>query len=188
MDPTSASLLDQLRGPDRAAAWARFVQLYTPLLFRWADRLGVPPADQADLVQDVFLALLRALPSFPYDRGRSFRARLNTVFVNKWKDARRKKSPALLAADGSGFPAPAVEDPTRAVEEAEYRAVLVARAARLVQADFTPATWQAFWATAAEGKGAAEVAAALGLSTNAVYLARSRVLARLRQELEGLLE
>src|SRR5207244_1458370 len=60
MDQTSASLLDQLRGPDRSAAWPRFVRLYTPLLARWAGRLGVPPADQPDLLQDVFLLLLRA--------------------------------------------------------------------------------------------------------------------------------
>ena len=188
MDPTSASLLAQLRGPDRAAAWSRFVQLYTPLMLHWAGRAGVPAADQPDLLQDVFVHLLRVLPAFGYDRGHSFRAWLRTVFVNKWKDSRRKKHPVPLAADGSSFPVPVVEDHTLAVDEAEYRAVLVARAARLIQADFNAATWQAFWATAVEDRAVPEVAAELGLSANAVYLARSRVLHRLRAELDGLLE
>ena len=188
MDQTSASLLDQLRGPDRSAAWPRFVRLYTPLLARWAGRLGVPPADQPDLLQDVFLLLLRALPSFSYDRGGSFRAWLHAVVVNRWKDLCRKRVPVPMAPDGSGFPAPAVEDPTLAVDEAEYRAVLVARAARLIEADFAPATWRAFWAAAVEGRPAAEVAAELGITPNAVYLARSRVLQRLRVELDGLLD
>src|SRR5205814_1151650 len=74
MDPTSASLLDQLRGPERTAAWPRFVRLYTPLLLRWGQRLGVPESDRPDLLQDVFLVLLRTLPAFAYDRGRGFRA------------------------------------------------------------------------------------------------------------------
>ncbi|OWK45688.1 sigma-70 family RNA polymerase sigma factor [Fimbriiglobus ruber] len=188
MDQTSSSLLDQLQGPDRAAAWGRFVRLYTPLLAHWAARAGVRQADRPDLIQDVFLTLLRALPSFSYDRGRSFRAWLHAVFVNKWKDACRKKAPVTLAADGSSFPAPPVSDHAPAIDEAEYRAVLVARAARLIESDFNPLTWQAFWKTTIEERAVAEVAAELGLSANAIYLARSRVLARLRQELAGLLE
>lgn len=188
MDHTPASLLDQLHGPDRTAAWGRFVRLYTPLLAHWAARAGVPAADRPDLIQDVFLTLLRALPSFSYDRGRSFRTWLHTVLANKWKDALRKKVPVAMAPDGSSFPVPCEDDPIPAIDDAEYRAVLVARAARLIEADFTPATWQAFWKTTVEERQAADVAAELGLSLNAVYRARSRVLTRLREELAGLLE
>ncbi|HJZ56074.1 MAG TPA: sigma-70 family RNA polymerase sigma factor [Gemmataceae bacterium] len=188
MDATSYTLLEQLCGPAPATVWPRFVHLYTPLLVRWAERAGVQAADRPDLIQDVFLVLLRALPSFTYAPGRSFRAWLHTVFVNKWKDTCRKRVPVPLAADGSEFPVPAVDDHTLAIDEAEYRAVLVARAAKLIEADFNPTTWRAFWATAVEDRPAAEVAAELGLSTNAVYLARSRVLNRLRTELDGLLD
>jgi RNA polymerase sigma-70 factor (ECF subfamily) len=188
MDATSVSLLNQLRGGDRAAAWPRFVHLYTPVLFRWAARIGVPRADQPDLLQDVFVTLLRSLPSFDYARGKSFRAWLYAVFANKWKDACRKKQPATLAPDDGGFPDPAVPDPADAIDEAEYRSVLVSRMAKLIQADFNAVTWKAFWATAVEDRPAAAVAAELGLTANAVYLARSRVLARLRAELDGLLE
>lgn len=188
MDSTSHSLLDQLRRADRAAAWPRFVHLYTPVLLRWAARLGVPPSDRDDLIQIVYATLLRVLPTFDYSRDRSFRAWLYAVVANKWKDARRKKQPVAMAPDGSAFPEPAVPDPAAAIDEAEYRAVLAARMATLIRADFTAATWQAFWATVVDERPAADVAAELGLSANAVYLARSRVLARLRQELAGLMD
>lgn len=188
MDATSASLLDQLRGPERGPAWSKFVRLYTPLLAYWAGRAGVPPADRSDLIQDVFLVLVRIVPTFQYDPGRSFRSWLHTVLVNKWKDACRKKSALVLTADGSNFPSPAIDDPILLIDESEYRAVLAARAARLIEADFNAATWQAFWKTAVEEQPVADVAVELGLSANAVYLARSRVLARLRQELVGLWE
>jgi DNA-directed RNA polymerase specialized sigma24 family protein len=97
----------------------------------------------------VFLVLLRTLQAFAYDHGQSFRAWLYTVFANRWRDACRKRVPVPLV-DGSSFPVPAVDDPTAAVGEAEYRAVLVARAARLIETDFNPTTWQAFRATAVE--------------------------------------
>src|SRR5262245_23411012 len=93
MDQTSHTLLAKLAGPERAAAWHRFVHLYTPLFLRWAERLGVPPADRPDLIQEVFLTLLRALPQFSPTRGGGFRAWLHTVFVNKWRDLCRKRSP-----------------------------------------------------------------------------------------------
>jgi RNA polymerase sigma-70 factor (ECF subfamily) len=155
METTSITLLELLRTPGRPDAWPRFVRLYTPLLVRWANRLQVPPDDRPDLLQEVFLALYRALPAFRHGPGRSFRAWAYTVAE---------------------------------FDEAEYRAVLVAQASRLVRAEFTEPTWRAFWATAVEGRQAAEVAGELGLTPNAVYLARSRVLARLRGELAGLLD
>lgn len=187
MDHTSPTLLAKLAGPERADAWPRFVHLYAPLLARWAERLGVRPADRPDLIQEVFLTLLHALPRFGYDRGDNFRAWLHTVFVNKWRDLGRKRVPTPLGVGGSSFPAGEVEDHTVAVDEEEYRAVLADRAARLIRADFNAATWSAFWATAVEDRPAADVAAELGLSVNAVYLARARVLQRLRRELDGLL-
>ncbi len=74
MDSTPPSLLERLRLPGEEAAWGRFVELYTPLLFFWARRLGLQEADAADLVQDVFRALVRKLPGFVYEPGKSFRA------------------------------------------------------------------------------------------------------------------
>jgi RNA polymerase sigma-70 factor, ECF subfamily len=182
MHTTSASLLKRLQEPDAQEAWDRFAALYAPLLDQWAHRLGLPDNDAADLVQEVFLLLLRRLPLFEYQANRSFRAWLWTVTVNIWKDQRLRK----------GLPVPlesleaAASDGAVALAEQEYQRYLVNRALRILRTDFEPAVWQAFWKVTVEGQKPLDVAEELALSVNAVYLARSRVLARLRQELEGL--
>lgn len=185
MERTPASLLDRLRRPHADSAWATFVQLYTPLLFAWARRLHRNDADAADLVQEVFAVLVRRLPEFEYDPQRSFRAWLRTVAVNKYRELARRAAPA------SGAPDSLLDALPAAAEEAfwvrDYREHLTRRALDVMRSEFQPATWQAFWELVVEERSGADVAAALGVSVNAVYVARSRVLRRLRQELGELL-
>jgi RNA polymerase sigma-70 factor (ECF subfamily) len=188
MDKTPASLLQRLRRPDEPGAWPRFVELYTPLLYFWACRMGLQAADAADLVQDVFTLLLQKLPEFSYDHSKSFRSWLRTVTVNRFHDNQRRKAAALRDASPAGLEDLAGSDDAEALWQKEYRDHLVNRAAQVMKAEFQPATWQAFWGLAVEGQSGAEVAAALGLSVEAVYAAKARVLRRLRQELDGLLD
>jgi RNA polymerase sigma-70 factor (ECF subfamily) len=187
MEKTPVSLLERLRRPDEGA-WARFVDLYTPLLYFWACRLGLQQADAADLVQDVFTILVQKIPEFNYDKNKSFRSWLRTVTMNRWHDNLRRKTAAPHDVGSAGLEDVAVPDVGETLWEKEYRDHVVARAAEVMKAEFQPATWQAFWSVTVEGKSAAEAAAALGLSVGAVYTAKSRVLRRLRQELEGMLE
>lgn len=187
MEKTPASLLERLRRPEEGA-WARFVDLYTPFLYYWACRMGLQAADAADLVQEVFTLLLQKFPQFSYDKNKSFRAWLRTVALNCWRDNCRRKSTALRDGDPVGLDGLAAPDDAEALWEKEYRDRLVGRAVEVMKAEFQPATWQAFWSLAVEGKSGAEVAAALGLSIDAVYAAKSRVLRRLRQELDGMLD
>jgi RNA polymerase sigma-70 factor, ECF subfamily len=187
MDKTPASLLERLRRSDEGA-WPRFVELYTPLLYFWSCRMGLQADDAADLVQDVFVVLLQKLPEFSYDKNKSFRAWLRTVTINRWRDNLRRKAAALRGADAAGLETVAIPDAAEALWEQEYREHLVSRAAEVMRAEFQPATWQAFWGLVVEGRSGAEVAAALGLSIEAVYAAKSRVLRRLRRELDGMLE
>lgn len=188
MHTTSFTLLERLRTPSNQDAWARFVDLYTPLLFHWARRCGLQPEDASDLVQDVFAALLVKLPEFNYDPHKSFRAWLRTVTLNLWRDRQRARATRPLPADDGKLADVAAPDDAAALEDEEYRSYLVSRALKLMQADFQPATWRAVWEHAVVGRPAAAVAADLGLSVAAVYCAKFRVLSRLRQELEGLLE
>jgi RNA polymerase sigma-70 factor (ECF subfamily) len=188
MDPTSVSLLHRLRRPDDPAAWNRFVQLYTPLLYAWSRRLGLQPADAADLVQEIFVVLVRKLPEFQYDTRQRFRGWLWTVTVNKYRESRRRHAPVLAPLHDSALPEPAGPDPAEAMAEAEYQHYLVQRALRLLQAEFPPATWKAYREHIMDGRPAADVAADLGISVNAVYIAKCRVLRRLRAELEGFLD
>ncbi|HTU16776.1 MAG TPA: sigma-70 family RNA polymerase sigma factor [Gemmataceae bacterium] len=185
---TPASLLERLRQPGQPQAWDRLVELYTPLLYRWARRAGLQPQDAADIVQDVFTILVRKLPDFVYDKQRSFRAWLRTLLLNRWRDGRRRAAvrPAEVShAYLDGLPARASDD---LFEEAEYRRELVGRALRLIRPEFREPTWKAWMEHGQAGRPAAEVARELELSEGAVYAAKCRVLRRLRRELEGLLD
>jgi RNA polymerase sigma-70 factor (ECF subfamily) len=184
MHTTAVSLLQGLRQQQAAASWERFANLYTPLLLHWARRLGLQEQDAADLVQDVLVVLVRKLPEFQYQPGRSFRGWLRTVLMNTWRDRPHRGAPAPLDS-ANAPPAPPDDD---ALEEREYRLYIVGRALRLMTADFEPATWTACWETVVMDRPGAEVAAELGITVNAVYLAKSRVLSRLRQDLDGLLD
>jgi RNA polymerase sigma-70 factor (ECF subfamily) len=178
---TSIRLVERLRWPEDREAWSRFVGLYTPLLHFWARQLGLQDADASDLVQDVFVLLMRRLPEFTLDPSRSFRGWLRTLLLNRWRDWPRR--PPHLPMPEISSP-----NPTDAIDDAEYRVYLVGRAMELMRSDFQPTTWQACWQCAGQGRPAAEVAAELGISVAAVYNAQARVLRRLRQELQGLLE
>ena len=188
MSRTPASLLERLKHADSEDAWRRFVAVYAPMIYRWAMQVGLNAGEASDLVQEVFLVLVEKLRDFQYDSQRSFRAWLKTVTLNKWRELARRRLPGPRVAADSNLPG--VESPnwTEFFEEAEYRRRLVGRAMQIVEADFEPATWNAWRAFVIEGRPAKDVAAELGLSVNAVYLAKGRVLARLREELNGLVE
>jgi RNA polymerase sigma-70 factor, ECF subfamily len=184
---TSPTLLERLRRPSAGEAWERFVDLYTPLLLAWCRRLGVSDADAADLTQGVFLTLYQRLPEFQYDVNRSFRAWLKTVLLNAWRNQVRQRS-----GERAGRAPPPEEiadtDPRLELDEAEYRAHLVRRALSLMRERFEPSTWRACWEFVVEDRSAEDVARELGLTANAVYLAKARVLRQLRHELQWLLD
>jgi RNA polymerase sigma-70 factor (ECF subfamily) len=185
---TPVSLLEQLRRPGDQASWVRFVRLYYPLIYDWARRAGVAPEDAADLVQDVLTILIRKMPEFEYDPSKTFRGWLRTVTVNAWRRQRRRASLLPIKAIDLAELAGADEPPCRAFEEDEYRRFLTRRALQVMKTDFQEATWRACWENVVEGRPAAEVARELGITVNAVYQAKSRVLRRLHQELDGFLD
>lgn len=188
MHTTPVSLLERLHQANEPNAWDRFVELYTPLLFHWARRFGLQESDVADLVQDVFVQLVQELPRFTYQAHGRFRGWLYTVLLNKWRQ-RRRQAAARPAEVGPGpLLVQETPDSTVTLTEEEYRAYLVERALQLMQADFQANTWKACWEYVVVNRPAAEVAAELGMTVNAVHLAKARVLRRLRQELAGLLD
>ncbi len=186
MVTTSVSLLHRLRQGAHPRDWQRFVQLYTPLLFRWARRAGAQDADAADLVQEVLTLLLHKLPTFDYDGTRSFRSWLRTVLLNKWRDTCRHRAARPDRPDDRAMGTASARDEDWEVREDRQR--LVARALELIRADFQPHTWQAFWEFFTSGRDAAAVATDLGVRVEVIYSAKCRVLRRLRQEVEGLLD
>lgn len=183
MNTTSESLLQRVRRPDEVEAWGRFVRIYSPILYGWARQRGLPEADAADLVQDVFTALVQKLPEFSYDSQRSFRSWLWTVMRNRLVQLRRRKVPALAAP---GVLHQVADREAETASEAEFRQYMIARLIPTMRHHFQPTTWQAFWAVAVEGKTVQQAAAELDLSTDVVYKARVRVLARLQAEFANL--
>jgi RNA polymerase sigma-70 factor (ECF subfamily) len=182
---TPVSLLERIARAPRTPDWERFVELYTPLLFAWAARAGATGDDASDLVQDVFTILVEKLPQFRYDAGGSFRGWLRTVLQNRWRQLRRADPDRTRRA---GAPPDLPDHRLPDLTEAEYTRHIAQRALGVLEADFEPRTWAAFWAFVVEERPAAEVAARHRISVNAVYLAKARVLARLRAELAGLLD
>ncbi len=187
MQTTSLTLLDAVKGNPNAPEWGRFTRLYLPLLERWAIRNGFQPADAADLAQDILLKLLSALPSYQREEGRSFRSWLFRLATNAGHDYRRRVATRQLPA-GDGLSGVENASPFAEMDEAEYLRELSRRAVEAVRTDFGEQTMAAFTGTKIDGRPAAEVAKELGMTVGAVYLAVNRVMTRLRQELDGLLD
>ena len=182
------TLLERVRQQTDRAAWERFVELYTSFLYHCARTLGLADSDAADAVQDVFVLLLEKLPGFQYAKDGSFRAWLRTVTVNKCRERFRKRQE--IAIGGShviGMDQIQAND-SDALWETEYRQHLVARALAIMQSEFETTTWKACWETTVEDRPTKDVAAELGMTINAVLVARSRVIRRLREELNELID
>jgi len=194
MADTPVSLLERLRLRPDADSWQRLVALYTPLIQDWLRRQGLRHADVDDLSQDVLGVLVRELPRFEHDgRPGAFRRWLRTVTVNRLRTFWRGRGRRPVAPGGSDFGQvlDQLEDPASglsALWEREHDRHVLRRLLELLEPEFEPATWRAFRLLVLEGRSTAAVAAELGLSANAVRIAKSRVLSRLRRESSGLVD
>jgi len=184
--PTRLSLLIRLRDFQDHQAWAQFVELYAPLIYGYVRQRRLQDADAADLTHACLRQVAAHVGSLEYDPRRgTFRGWLFTIVQNKLRDF-RDHSQRLCQGSGDSqvqrlLENQAAPEPDEVGEwEREYRSGLFAWAAEQVRPQVQPATWQAFWQTAVEGKPGKEVAKKLGLTVAAVYLAKSRVMARLR--------
>jgi RNA polymerase sigma-70 factor, ECF subfamily len=193
VSPTSFSLLDRLKvaGPE-ASDWNRLQGIYLPLIERWLGRVPGLGDESADLVQEVLVVVFREIPRFERQREGSFRAWLRKVTVNKVLNYRRQRHlrPAVGLDPADGF-LERLSDPNGDLArewDRDHDKHVVEKLLAVVQSDFTPTTWEAFRRFGIDEVPAGRVAEELGLSENAVILAKSRVLKRLREEAGDLLE
>ena len=182
---TSTSLLERLRGaePD---AWLQLADLYGPLVYAWCRRRGLRSEDAEDVVQEVFRSVAAKIVDFQRGSGGSFRGWLWTITRNKILDhfRRRQRRPeAVGGTDANEQLAQIPESLEESEAESDASSALVRRGLDMIRPNFTETTWQAFWQVAMEGHAPVEVAQRLGLSVNAVFIAKSRVLQRLRAQL-----
>jgi len=193
MEETRQSLLLRAQIGEESA-WKDLTDLYRPLIIGWLSRQGVPARDREDLSQEVLLSVVKHLPSFQHSGQRgAFRSWLRTILCSRTADYWRALDAAAPASGGSEAAAALQQfaDPdselSRLWDEEHDRYVLDCLL-DLVQEEFEPATLQAFRRLALDGASGAEVAGELGLTVAAVYVAKSRVLARIRQVAEGLID
>ncbi len=183
---THASLLVRLADGSDRTAWDEFHERYGELIRRFAGGHGLQAADCDDVVQEVLLALSRAMRSFEYDPAKgSFRGYLKTVTLRSISRAIRQKRGAPPLVTVEDVAEPGAEDATVAAAwEAEWRANHVRRAMRLLEGEFKVAELRAFQRYAVEGQDARQTATALGLTVNQVYQAKSRIAKRLAELIE----
>jgi RNA polymerase sigma-70 factor (ECF subfamily) len=185
---TRASLLVRIRDPHDTEAWRQFVRLYSAVVYGFARRRGLQDADAADLMQEVFRAVASSAGRLDYDPRRgSFRSWLYTVTRNKlynFLDGRKRQ--AIGSGDSGAQEAlerqPVEDGDAAALWDQEYERRVFHWAAEQVRGEFQESTWEAFRLTAVEGRSAKDAGGRLGMSAGAVYVAKSRVLARLKEQ------
>ncbi|MEL6109873.1 MAG: sigma-70 family RNA polymerase sigma factor [Planctomycetota bacterium] len=194
MNETSLSLLHRLQSSPETDAWDRLVDLYSPLVRAWLFRYGVQQSDADDLVQEVLLSVSKDIGKFTHGgRAGAFRAWIRAILVNRLRNYWRARNRMPEAAGESELARKLaeLEDPTSELSRLwneEHDEAVLKRLLELVEPQFEPRTWEAFCRVAFEGEHPRDVAAELQISLNAVAIAKSRVLNRLRQEAEGLVE
>ena len=190
---TRVSLLVQIRDGGNHAAWREFVHLYGPVVYGFARQRGLQDADAADIMQDVLRSVSSSIGRLDYDRRQgTFRGWLFTITRNKVFNflTSRRSRPQGAGDSSTGRLLAEHPDGNAAAEEweTEYQRRLAAMAMDRIKGEFADNTWQAFWLTAVEGLAAADVAKRVGMSAGAIYVAKSRVLARLKEEVDLLRE
>ncbi|MBC8353748.1 MAG: sigma-70 family RNA polymerase sigma factor [Planctomycetes bacterium] len=187
---TRQSLLLRLRDSQDHQAWTEFLAIYEPLIYRLATRNGFQDADARELTQEVLLAVSGAIDRWdPDPKLGSFRGWLFRIARNLMINFLAKRRNRPLAIGDTDFNRLLNEQPADASDESryfdhEYKRQAFHWAAERIRREFQEHTWQAFWQSCVDGKTVKEVAEKLKMSVGAVYVSRSRVMARLRKEIE----
>ncbi len=188
---TRLSLLIRLRDTHDRIAWYQFVGLYAPLVYGFARRNGLQDADAADIAQDVLTSVAQQMKQWEYqpERG-SFRGWLFTIARNRLRNWRSSAARRMDSRGGDehqeSLNAQPGDEPDEEQWDAEYARQVFHWAADVVRKDVSEQTWRALEMTAVEGRSGPETATQLGMTVGGVYLARSRVMARLKQHVQNI--
>lgn len=192
-ETTSLTLLARVQARE-PAAWDKLVELYAPLVRHWCRRGGLSSEDIADVFQEVFRSVAERIAQFHRDRpGDTFRGWLRTITANKIRDHFRRQRGKKEAEGGTGAQLRLAEVPDPLLDEDEPSELeivrqSVRRALEWIRGDFEQRTWEAFWKSQIEERPTEDIATELQMTPAAVRKAKYRVLRRLREEIEGLLD
>lgn len=190
---TRQSLLIRIQDPRNEQAWHEFLEIYEPLVYRLARRHGFQDADARDVTQEVFTTIAQAIERWDPDPSHgSFRGWLYRIARNLLLNFLASKQNRLRGSGRTEFARWLEQQPAEADAptefDLEYRREVFQWAAKKVQPEVSPTTWQAFWKTAVEQRPIEQTARTLNKSVGAVYAARSRVMARVKREIDRLQE
>ena len=194
MAETSTSLLERLRSADRPEDWSRLNDLYAPLLRSWMRRYEVGDSDAADLIQEVLMAVAKDVAKFEHNGRRgAFRTWLKRILINRLRDFWKAQAKLPKATGGSDVVErlQQLDDPRSALSQlwdSEHDKHVLKKILDAAQPQFAPNTWEAFRRVVIERIPVEKVAEECGMTLNAVFIAKSRVVSRLRQEASGLVE
>jgi RNA polymerase sigma-70 factor, ECF subfamily len=171
-------------------AWSRLVESFSPIVYAWCRKAGLRGEDAADVVQDVFASVAKGLRRFErVDPSDSFRAWMATITRTRIADFFRKNHKVLQGQGGTSAYRQLAEVPDLqldATSATDLQISLSQRVLHLIEDEFEPQTWAAFWNTSIQNRLPREVAEELNISLASVYQARCRVLRRLKQRLAEL--
>ena len=178
-------MLIRLRDARDEQAWAEFTAVYEPVIYRMTKRRGLQDADAREVVQEVLMSVVSAIDRFDTEAAGTFRGWLSRITRNAATDRFRQLAARHETIDASGvlrkLDDAAVESEIIDEFEQDRRKQLFRWAASNVRRRTGEVNWMAFWKTAVDGRPAKEVAVELGISEGGVYVARCRILRRIRQ-------
>ncbi|MDB4533870.1 sigma-70 family RNA polymerase sigma factor [Vicingaceae bacterium] len=191
---TSASLILRLQDPADHAAWSQFAEIYEPLIARMATQMGMQPADVAESTQEVLMHLTSVVRQWqPREQTGSFRSWLRRVARNVMIRFLQTRDHRCMGTGDTGVHKQLAENSNRLGFESqlydiEFRHQVFGWVVNKIEKDFQQPTWQAFWLTMVENRPIKEVANEIQVSVGAVYIARSRVMRRLQNEVKKLID
>jgi len=184
---THLSLIDRLGNLEDRDAWTTFIEIYHPAILASLRRRGLQDSDADDVAQKVLMSVAKSLAARPHDPNVAmFRTWLQTIIKNAASNAlhRQPKDRGVGGEQAEVFQNIADPNHESVWDDLDYRKSLLEKAAERIQTDYAPEVWMAFWRTAILGEPIEEVAVSLAKSTGSIYAARSRVIKRLREEVQ----
>lgn len=194
MTSTSRSLLDRVKNSDPSGGWSELSRIYQPLIRSWLQRLAAPASDVDDLVQEVLMVVIKKLPSFEHNnRPGAFRTWLRGISVNCLRDLWRSNRLTPSPGHDSSFQEALTQLEDQKSEltsqwDREHDQHVTHALLRQIRKDFDEQSWRAFELVVMDELPAGKVAERMGMTRNAVYAVKSRVMSRLREQSKGILE
>ena len=188
---TRPSLIVRLSGGQDQSAWWAFVEIYEPFLKHLALRQGVPASHVGDVTQQILMAIAGSVDRWKDDgAGASFRRWVSRVARNVVIKFMARQRRIVQGQGGSDAMTqlgelPAIED---SILDQQYQHELIVWAAGQVRGEFAATSWQAFWATMIDGQAVADVAEEIGVSPGSIYMSRSRIIRRIRQKIDEVMQ